>query len=181
MSTSNPSDGPEANSMRDQPTVRPSWRKVRADLIETTPDRNGAFFWMLAAPLIVFAGWLWVDLFAYVSPIPWYWLDVILALVVYLFVIIFPLGVASHALVTSLPRLFQHAGWDVQPLEPVKPEEQYLVRYTYQARRRALNSWSRWWLRAAQGWVYLEIAVILVGGVLMIPLFLSASEFGFGR
>jgi hypothetical protein len=181
MTIPNPSDGPETTAMRDGAVERPVRRKVRADLIETTPDGRGVYYWLLAAPLIVFTGWLWIDLFAFYSPIPWYWLDAAAGVLIFSALIVLPIGVAGHALVTSLPRLFQHAGWDVQPLEPVKPEEQYMVRYAFEARRRAGNTWSRWWLRAAQGWVYLEIAVILVGGVLMIPLFFSATEFGFGR
>ena len=36
-------------------------------------------------------------------------------------------------------------------------------------------------MRAAQGWVYLEIAAIFIGAIAMIPIFFSVSEFGFGR
>ena len=39
----------------------------------------------------------------------------------------------------------------------------------------------RRWLRAAQGWVFLEITAIFVGAVAMVPLFFSATEFGFGQ
>ncbi|GIK72573.1 MAG: hypothetical protein BroJett021_15610 [Chloroflexota bacterium] len=154
-------------------------RQVPADLIEATPGAMG--MWLLASPLLLFILWAWVDLFAHFSPIPWYWLDVLLGAGLFLVAAVLPLGWLAHRLVTSLPRLFQHAGWDVQPLEPVREQEMYLVRYVYQAKHRAPNSWQRQWLRAAQGWVYIEIAAILLGGVLMIPLFFSALDFGFGR
>lgn len=156
-------------------------RSVAADLVEATPPANGLGYWVLASPLIVFAGWLWSDLFALLSPLPWYWVDLLLALAVYLVAIILPLGWLAHRGVTSSPRLFQKAGWDVQPLEAVREEERYLVDYAIRQRHRAPNSWARTWLRAAQGWVYIEIFVILAGGVAMIPLFFSATEFGFGR
>ncbi len=55
-----------------------------------------------------------------------------LAALAYAVVFVLPLGVATIA-VTAAPRLFQHAGWDLRPLEPVASEEQYLVRYTYRA------------------------------------------------
>ena len=67
-----------------------------------------------------------------------------------------------------MPWLFQNAGWDVQPLEPVREAEQYVVRYQIRQRHRAPTNWSRTWLRVGQGWVYIEIFVILAGGVLMI-------------
>jgi hypothetical protein len=156
-------------------------RAVAADLVEATPAANGIGYWILASPLIIFAGWVWVDLFAHYSPIPWYWLDLLLALAAYLMLIILPFGWLVHRLITSSPRLFQKAGWDVQPLEPIREQERYLVDYKIRERHRAPSSWSRTWLRAAQGWVYIEIIVILAGGVLMIPLFFSATEFGFGR
>ena len=154
-------------------------RQVPADLIEATPGALG--MWVLASPLLIFILWAWVDLFAHYSPLPWYWLDVALGVVIFLFAVVLPLGWLAHRLVTSLPRPLQHAGWDVQPLEPVREQEMYLVHYVYQAKRRASDSWQRQWLRAAQGWVYIEITVILLGGVLMIPLFFSALDFGFGR
>jgi hypothetical protein len=131
--------------------------------------------------MLIFLAWAWVDLFAHFSPIPFYWVDVALALLVYALVIVLPLGVGAFYLVTSAPRLFSHAGWDVQPLEPVDEAEMYTVRYRFLNQHRAQHSWSQWWLRAAQGWVYLEIVTILVGGVAMIPIFFSVSEFGFGQ
>jgi hypothetical protein len=89
--------------------------------------------------------------------------------------------VLAHALVTAVPGLFQKAGWDVQPLEPVAERDQYLVRYVPQRRYRAPTNWPRLWLRAAQGWVYIEIFAILAGAIVVVPLFFSALDFGFGR
>jgi len=154
-------------------------RQVLADLIEATPSPLGQ--WLLASPLLGFVLWAWVDLFAHYSPLPWYWLDALLGTLLFLAVVVLPFGWLAHRLVTAVPRLFQQAGWDVQPLEPVREQELYLVRYRFQARHRAQHSWSRQWLRAAQGWVYIEIAAILLGGILVIPLFFSAVDFGFGR
>lgn len=152
---------------------------VSADLVEASPSALGQ--WILAAPFVAFLAWTWLDLFAHYSPIPWRWLDLILGAAIFLFALLLPLGLAAHRLVTSFPRLFQYAGWDVQPVEPVREAEQYLVRFVPRHRQRAANDWPRLWTRAAQGWVYLEIFAILAGGLLMIPIFLSASEFGFGR
>ncbi len=157
----------------------PGRRTVPADLVEATPWTTGQ--WLLASPLVVYLGWLWVDLFVYYSPVPWRWLDTLLAIAAYLFVLLLPLGLLAHRAVTALPRLFQNAGWDVVPLEAVREAEQYTVRYVPQARRRAPTSWARLWMRAAQGWVYLEIAAVLLGGLLLIPLMMSAGDFGFGR
>ncbi|MBW7881618.1 MAG: hypothetical protein H3C34_03090 [Caldilineaceae bacterium] len=156
-------------------------RQVACDLIEATPDANGLGYWLLASPLLLFMLWAWVDLFAYYSPIPLYWLDAAVAAVVFAFLVVLPVGWLAHRIVTALPRLLQHAGWDVAPLEPVRETEIYTVRYVYNDRRRAPGSWQRQWLRAAQGWVYIEIAAILVGGVLMVPIFFSALDFGFGQ
>ena len=163
---------------RGQSTAR---RVVPAELIETTPENGALFHWILAAPLLLFLAWTWTDLFTHYSPIPFYWVDLVVGLFVFVVLVVLPLGLAAHGLVSALPRLFGHAGWDVQPLEPVSEAEQYLVRYRYVRRRYAPGAWSRRWMRAAQGWVYLEIALILLGGVLIIPIFFSASEFGFGR
>jgi hypothetical protein len=157
------------------------YRKVPADLIETMPDNGGLFHWILASPMLMFLAWIWVDLFAHYSPIAFYWLDALLGLLLFALVVVLPLGVGAFYAVTAAPRLFSHAGWDVQPLEAVSEAEQHLVRYRYRSRRRAANSWSQAWIRAAQGWVYLEIAAILVGGIVMIPIFFSVSEFGFGQ
>lgn len=156
-------------------------REVAADLVEATPGNGGLGNWILAAPLLLYLAWVWVDLFRLFSPLPWYWLNVFLGLIVYAFAIVLPLGVLAHRGVLLLPRLFQNAGWDVEPLEAVKPAEIYSVRYRCHARHWAANNWGRAWLRAAQGWVFLEITVILLGAILMIPLFFSATEFGFGR
>lgn len=155
-------------------------REVNALLIEATPANNGLGYWLLASPMILFVAWLWVDIFAYYSPIPWRWLDWIIGAILYWFLLVLPLGYGAHRLVSAFPRPFQHTGWDVQPLEPVRPEEMYSVRYVFSGRRPAQRDRRRVWLRAAQGWVYLEVAAIFVGAVLMIPLFFSAVEFGFG-
>jgi hypothetical protein len=157
------------------------YREVPAELIESAPENGALSHWVLASPMLLFLAWLWIDLFAHFSPISYYWLDAALGVVVYLCVIVLPLGVAAFYLVTSFPRLFGHAGWDVQPLEPVSEAEMYAVRYRYLDRRRAAASWEQSWKRAAQGWVYLEVAAILIGGVAMIPIFFSVSEFGFGQ
>jgi hypothetical protein len=155
-------------------------RKVPADLVEATPGSGALGQRLLATPLLLFLAWVWVDLFAHFSPLPWYWLDALLGLAAFALLLVLPLGVLAHAFITALPGVFQNAGWDVQPLEPVAEREQYLVRYVTQARRRAPTTWPRLWLRAAQGWVYLEIFVILGGAVAAVPLFFSAMEFGFG-
>jgi hypothetical protein len=161
----------------DRPYVR---RSVPADLLEATPERGGAGQWLLASPILMFGAWLWMDLFAYISPIAWYWLDAAIGLVLYIGIVVLPLGYTAHLVVTALPRLFSHAGWDLAPREPVAAAEIYMVRYVYRERKRAPTTWRRAWLRAAQGWVYLEIAAIFAGALLMIPIFFSASQFGFG-
>lgn len=162
-----------------QPPSPPSRRIVLADFIEATPGAAGQ--WALASPFLVLAGWLFVDLFVALVNMPWRWVEVVLAVIVYLCLIVLPLGILAHRIVTALPRIFQHAGWDVAPLEPVSEAEQYSVRYRHKALKRAPFTWSRAWLRAAQGWVYLEIFAILGGAIALIPIFISASEFGFGR
>ncbi len=63
----------------------------------------------------------------------------------------------------------------------MRPSEAYTVRYSLRQRHRALTTWRHLWLRAAQGWVYWEIFVILAGALVAIPLFFSAMDFGFGR
>lgn len=163
-----------------QSTPRPVRRTVDADLIETTPPSGGLFHWILASPMLLFLAWMWVDLFAHYSPLPWYWLDAPLGLALFIAVIVLPFGLGAFHLVATLPRLFGHAGWDVQPLESVREAELPMVRFRYRSRTRAARSWSRTWLRAAQGWVYLEVAAVLIGGVLMVPIFFSAVDFGFG-
>ncbi len=154
-------------------------REVSAKLIEANPSALGQ--WVLAAPIIVFIAWAFLDLFNHFSPIPWRWLDTIISVLIFLFVVLLPLGLLAHRAVTAFPKLFANAGWDVQPLEPVAPAEMYSVRYQYKARERAPNSWSRLWLRVAQGWVYLEITAIFVGFAAIGPIYFSALEFGFGQ
>lgn len=156
-------------------------RRVRADLIEATPGARALGHWLLAGPMIGFLAWVWVDFVRALSPLPQSWINVIVGLVLFALLIVLPFGYLAHAFVLAWPRLFQNAGWEVQPLEPVKPEEMYMVQYLYEDRHYAGRSWGRAWLRAAQGWVYLEIMAIFVGAIGMIPLYFSALEFGFGR
>ena len=160
---------------------RATYRTVRADLVEAMPEQGGLSHWILASPMLLFLAWLWVDFFHLLSPLENRLLNVFLGALVYIGLIILPFGLLTHRLILAFPRLFHNAGWDIQPLEPVKPEEIYLVRYQYQRRHWAAGTWPRRWLRAAQGWVYLEIILIFVGAIAMIPLFFSAVEFGFGQ
>lgn len=155
-------------------------RSVPGNLIETTPAAGGLGNWLLASPLLLFLLWAWGDLVAYLSPLPLL-LDWAIGILIYVLLLVLPLGVAAFWLVTSLPKLFHHAGWDVQPLERIAPEEEYTVRFTYRDQIRAQTTWRRTWMRAAQGWVFLEIAAIFIGAIAMIPIFLSVSEFGFGQ
>lgn len=154
-------------------------RRIPVDLLETTPPHGAALYWVLASPLLVFFAWIWTDVVVYVSPIESPAADRALA-VALLVPLVVLLGVLAHRLVTSLPRLFHNAGWDVQPLQVLPPEEEHTIRFTYRKRHRAASGWKRWIMRAAQGWVYIEMAVILAAGLLLIPLYLSASRFGFG-
>jgi len=156
-------------------------RQVRADLIEATPGTGALGHWMLASPMVIFLAWFWVDLVSSLIPLTQRWLTVPLALVLFGLLILLPFGYAAHTAVSAWPRLFQHAGWEVQPLEPVKPAEAYTVHYLYQDRHYAPRTWQRIWLRAAQGWVYLEIMAIFAGAIGMIPLYFSAVEYGFGQ
>jgi hypothetical protein len=162
-------------------TTQPARRLVPANLHETQPDAAGLFHWILASPMLLFLAWLWVDLFAHYSPIPFYWLDATLGIGIYVAVIVLPIGLATFWVVTSCPQLFGHAGWDVQPLENHADDGAPVIRYSFRQRYRAKTTWPRLWTRAGQGWVYLEIVAILVGGVLMVPIFFSATEFGFGQ
>ena len=161
-------------------TQKQGRREVQARLVEATPRANGWGYWVLSAPTVVFLGWLWVDLFSLFSPIPWRPLDLLLGALAYVFLIVLPCGYGAHRFVTSFPRVFQQAGWHVQPREPLRPAEQYAVRYNFTSQERAITDPTRILLRVAQGWVYLEIGAILAGSVAMIPLFFSALEFGFG-
>ncbi|MEZ4865344.1 MAG: hypothetical protein R3C14_28810 [Caldilineaceae bacterium] len=156
-------------------------RKVAADLIEATPGMGGLGHWLLASPTLIFILWLWVDIFQYWSPLSLRWLNLLISVPLFVLVIVLPLGYLAHRLVLSLPRLLQHAGWDIQPLETVRPEEMYTVRYLYQQRHWAPHTWPRLWLRVAQGWVYLEILAIFAGAILMPIIFFSAVDFGFGQ
>lgn len=170
-------------SLQEQETGKTKFarRRVRADLIEATPGRGALGHWLLAGPMLGFLAWVWVDFVRALSPLAQLWLNVSVGLVLFALLIVLPLGYLAHAVVLAWPRLFQNAGWEVQPIEPVKPEEMYMVHYLYQERHYAPRNWGRAWLRAAQGWVYLEIMAIFVGAIGMIPLYFSALEFGFGR
>jgi hypothetical protein len=156
-------------------------REVPADLIEATPANGGLGYWILASPLLLFLLWLWVDLVRALRPLPVDWLNALLGALLFVALIVLPLGLAAHRAILAAHRLFHHAGWDVMPLAPVTQAEQYLVKYKYRAKRWAQPDWRRIWLRAAQGWVFIEMAVILIGAILMLPLYLSAVEFGFGQ
>ncbi|MDE0200289.1 MAG: hypothetical protein OXK78_18935 [Caldilineaceae bacterium] len=156
-------------------------RKVKAHLVEATPGAGGWGHWVLSAPAICFLGWLWLDVFGILSPFQSRPVDLLLGTLTYVVLILLPFGYGAHRLVTSFPGIFQQAGWTVQPMEPVKPEEQHIVRYIGITRERAETDGRRILLRVAQGWVYLEIGAILVSAVAMVPLFFSAVEFGFGR
>lgn len=155
-------------------------RKVKAHLVEATPGGGAWGHWVLASPAIGFLGWLWLDLFGVFSPIASRPATLLLGAVIYFVLILLPFGYGAHRFVTSFPGVFQQAGWTVQPLEPVKPEEQHIVRYVCVTRERAGTDPRRILLRVAQGLVYLEIAAVLAGAVAMVPLFFSAVEFGFG-
>jgi hypothetical protein len=156
-------------------------RQVEADLLEATPGMGGLGFWVMASPLLGFLGWLWFDLIRLLTSVDQLWLDLLLGIVTFVLIIVLPLGYVAFWLVTALPRLFSHAGWSVQPREPVRMAEMHTVRYLYRDRYRARTSGTRIAMRVAQGWFYLEVAAILIGAVLIVPLFFSALEFGFGQ
>ena len=155
-------------------------KEVRAHLVEMTPGAYGLSYWILSAPMIVYLGWLWVDLFELFSaasrPV-----GLTLGAAAYIALFILPLGYGAHRLVTSFPGIFQRAGWTVHPLAPLRPAEQYSVKYIVVSRERAATDVRRILLRVAQGWVYLEIAIVLFGALAIAPLYYSAVEFGFGR
>lgn len=155
-------------------------REVKADLVESTPTLAGLGYWVLAAPTLGFLGWIWVDLVAALSPIAAGWLNVLIALLLFALLIVLPFGYLAYLLITAFPALFQHAGWEIVPLEDVRLEELYTVRYRYQARHRERFTWARLLMRLGQGWTFLEIALILGGALALPAMFLSASRFGFG-
>ena len=154
---------------------------VDADLIEATPIYGGLGHWILASPMILFLAWNWIALIDALGPTAYGWLNILLASILFLLLIILPFGYAAHWLITALPRLFQRAGWELLPRQKVPLEVQYTARYIYRSKERAQTNWSRIWMRCAQGWVYLEIATIFAGALLLVPLFFSVSDFGFGR
>ncbi|MCY4089908.1 MAG: hypothetical protein OXF62_03740 [Caldilineaceae bacterium] len=161
-------------------TREPRRTEVRARLVEMTPGANGFYYWILSAPVIFFLGWLWVDLVELVSvasrPV-----GLTLGAATFVALVILPFGYGAHRLVTSFPGLFQRAGWTVHPLAQLRPAEQYTVKYIVVSRERAATDVPRVLLRVAQGWVYLEIAIVLIGALALPPLYLSAIEFGLGR
>ena len=75
-------------------TTKLERRQVPAKLVEATPNAAGQ--WLLAGPMLVFLGWIFLDLFVSVSPIPWRWLDMILGTFVFLALIVLPFGLAAH-------------------------------------------------------------------------------------
>lgn len=154
---------------------------MQARLVEATPAKCAAGHVALAAPAVLFLGWLWLDLALLVIPLRSPPAAYLLGAVSYVFLVLLPLGYGAHRLVTSFPGLFQQAGWVVHPLEPLGPSEQYSAKFTYVSRERARTGARRILLRVAQGWVYLEIGAVLAGAVAMVPLFFSAVEYGFGR
>jgi len=154
--------------------------QIDADLLEATPSANGLWHWILASPLLLFIAWNWIAIADTLSPIPWMWVNIVLSGIAFIALLVLPLGNLGFLVVSMFPRIFQHAGWELQPRETYEIERMYSAKYTYLKRARATTNWSRIFLRAAQGWVYLEIFVIFAGAILMIPLFWSASQFGFG-
>ena len=163
--------------MSEEKNVR---REVKADLVESTPTWAGLGYWILAAPTLGFLAWLWVDLIGALSPIASGWLNVLIELLLFALLIVLPFGYLAYWLITAFPALFQHAGWEVVPLEDVRLEEVYAVRYRYQARRRGRLTWERLLMRLGQGWTFLEIALILGSALALPAIMLSAGRFGFG-
>ena len=152
-----------------------------ADLIEATPSYGGLGHWILASPTILFLAWNWIALIDTLEPTGYSWLNILIAGILLIGLIILPFGYAAHWIITAMPRLFQRAGWELVPRETVPLKQVYTAHYVYCSKQRARTSWNRVWMRCAQGWVYLEIFIIFAGAILMVPLFFSASEFGFGR
>ena len=168
-------------SKADMTEAKVERRRVQANLIEATPSAGGLWHWILASPALLFLLWSWISLFGFFSPLALPAVNIGLGAIIFIVAIVLPFGYLAHRAITALPWLFQNAGWEIYPLEPVREAEKYLVRYDVQERQRATTNWSRIWMRAAQGWVFLEIAAIFAGAILMIPLFFSAVQFGFGR
>lgn len=159
-------------------TPKSGRREVLARLVEATPGAYGWGHWALSAPLVLFMGWLWVDMFGAITSIPWRPMAFLFGALVYILLILPPVGYGAHRFVTSFPRLFQQAGWTVHPLESLRPAEQYTVKYVFTERERAATDSRRVLLRVAQGLVYVEIGAILAGFIAMVPLFFSAIEYG---
>jgi len=155
--------------------------QIDADLLEATPSANGLWHWILASPLLLFLAWNWIAIADTLSPLPWMWVNIVLSGIAFIVLLVLPLGCVGFWIVSAFPQIFHHAGWELQPRETYPVERMYSAKFTYQDRARATTNWPRIFMRAAQGWVYLEIFAIFAGAILLIPLFLSVTQFGFGR
>lgn len=155
-------------------------QRIDADLLEATPTAGGLWHWILASPMLIFLAWTWIELVDRVGVTAWSWVNILIGSITFIVLIVLPLGYLAHRIVTSFPRLFKASGWDVQPRVKVSEMELYMAKVTYHDRERAHTNWERMWLRAAQGWVYLEIAAIFGGAIVMFPLFFSAMQFSRG-
>lgn len=155
--------------------------EVDADLLEATPTANGLWHWILASPILLFIAWNWIALADTFSPIPYMWVNIVLSGLAFIFLFVLPVGNLGFYIVSLFPRLFHNAGWELQPRKFYPEERMYTAKIHYHDRARATTNWPRIMMRAAQGWVYLEIFAIFAGALMMIPLFLSVSQFGFGQ
>lgn len=155
--------------------------KADADLVEATPAAGGLWHWILASPALLFLAWNWIALLDTINFTGNSSLNILLGCISFIALIVLPLGYLAHRFVTGMPRLFQAAGWEIKPRKEIPEAELFTTRYTYRDKQRSATSWHRIWLRTAQGWVYLEIAAIFIGAILLIPLFFSALQFGFGQ
>ena len=100
-------------------------RRVPANLIEATPSAGGLWHWILASPALIFLLWSWISLFSLLSSIAWPMINIpianiVLGSITFIVVIVLPLGYLVHRTITAMPRLFQNAGWEIYPLEPVR-------------------------------------------------------------
>lgn len=154
---------------------------INADLLEATPTANGLWHWILASPLLLFIAWNWIAIADTLSPIPYTFVNILLSGAAFIFLFVLPIGNLGFLIVSAFPQIFHNAGWELQPREIHPIEQTYSAKYQYHKRARATTNWPRIMMRAAQGWVYWEIFAIFAGALLMIPLFLSVSQFGFGQ
>lgn len=156
-------------------------QQIDVDLLEATPTAGGLWHWMLASPTLIFLAWNWIALLDTLDVTGWSWLNIVIGTLTFVVVLVLPFGYLAHRLVTALPSLFQAAGWEVRPRERVSEARLYTARHVYREKERATTNWNRIWLRTAQGWVYLEIAFIFLGVILMVIVFFSVLQFGFGQ